>query len=138
MRKNVVIGIIITVMLVMSSQVLAAESNQGGWSMDSIEIKSVPAEYRRAVPREQRGKLREVTYEVHNYINASRQLVTNQDLAQPAGGWDATPDLVERESAAESALHRPSRRTGRATRQPNPRRPPASGGPAYFRHGWRR
>ena len=51
MRKNVVIGIIITVVLVMSSQVLAAESNQGGWSMDSIEIKSVPAEYRRAVPR---------------------------------------------------------------------------------------
>lgn len=86
MRKNVVIGIIITVMLVMSSQVLAAESNQGGWSMDSIEIKSVPAEYRRAVPREQRGKLREVTYEVHNYINASRQLVTNQDISSEEAG----------------------------------------------------
>ena len=38
----------------------------------------------------------------------------------------------------QSALHRPGRRTGHAARQPHPGRPPASGGPAYLRHGRRR
>lgn len=54
--------------------------------MENINITAVPAEYKQAVASKQQGKLCEVNYEVHNYINSKRQLVTNQDISAEEAG----------------------------------------------------
>lgn len=53
------------------------------WNRD---VTAVPAEYLRPVNEEQQGTLQEVCYEVNNYINMSRQLVTDRDIDSKAAG----------------------------------------------------
>jgi len=54
--------------------------------MENINISAVPEEYKQPVPAEQQGQLCEIVYEVHNYINSNRQLVTNQDISPEEAG----------------------------------------------------
>ena len=46
----------------------------------NIDVTAVPVQYKRAVNKELRGIIAERTYPVGNYINSSRQFVTNQDI----------------------------------------------------------
>lgn len=48
--------------------------------MKNIDVISVPDQYKKAVDEEFQGSIVEVSYEVKNYINASRKLVTNQNI----------------------------------------------------------
>ena len=54
--------------------------------MGNINITAVPDEYKKAAPEQYRGKLCEVIYEVHNYINSDRKLVTNQNISPEEAG----------------------------------------------------
>lgn len=49
--------------------------------MKNIDITAVPEQYKRAVKNELQGTLIEVSYNVRNYINASRQFVTNHNIS---------------------------------------------------------
>ncbi|PWW04723.1 enterochelin esterase-like enzyme [Paenibacillus cellulosilyticus] len=51
-----------------------------------VDVTAVPAPYKRAVQEELRGTLHEVSYSVNNYINASRELVTNQSISPSMAG----------------------------------------------------
>jgi len=46
----------------------------------------MPSEYKKAVPVEQQGTVTEISYSVNNYINESRQLVTNQNISSIEAG----------------------------------------------------
>jgi S-formylglutathione hydrolase FrmB len=48
--------------------------------MKNIDVTAVPAEYKKAVDKEHQGTLTAVSYGVSNYINKSRQFVTNQNI----------------------------------------------------------
>jgi len=50
------------------------------------KIKSIPAEYKQATRKELQGSIREEEYTVKNYINQSRQLVTDQDISDEEAG----------------------------------------------------
>lgn len=52
----------------------------------NIDVTHVPDEYKKAVQKELRGTIIEVSYPVGNYINSSRQLVTNQDISSREAG----------------------------------------------------
>lgn len=54
--------------------------------MGNVNITAIPDEYKKAAPKEYQGKLCEVFYEVHNYINADRKLVTNQNISPDEAG----------------------------------------------------
>jgi S-formylglutathione hydrolase FrmB len=54
--------------------------------MEHSKVTIVPADYKRAVGKEQQGTVTEVSYRVRNYINLSRQLVTNQNIKQGEAG----------------------------------------------------
>lgn len=54
--------------------------------MKNIEVKSVPAEYKKAVAKKLQGTITEVSYSVKNYINQSRQFVTNQNISSQEVG----------------------------------------------------
>lgn len=54
--------------------------------MNSIDITSVPTKYRKAAAKALQGTISEVSYSVKNYINQSRQLVTNQDISSKEVG----------------------------------------------------
>lgn len=54
--------------------------------MSKIEVSHVPVEYRSGLAQASRGKIVEVSYPVTNYINQSRQLVTNQDISSTEAG----------------------------------------------------
>ncbi|NLM97012.1 MAG: hypothetical protein GX175_05305 [Halanaerobiaceae bacterium] len=54
--------------------------------MGNIKITTIPEEYKRAVPEEFQGKIKEISYTVGNYINSSRQLVTNQAISSEEAG----------------------------------------------------
>lgn len=47
---------------------------------------NIPEDYKRAVSSEQKGIITEVTYNVSNYINKSRELVTNQAITSLEAG----------------------------------------------------
>lgn len=49
-------------------------------------IRPLPAEYRSAADKERQGKMVDVEYPVRNYINASRQFVTNQPIDSASAG----------------------------------------------------
>ncbi|NLY89620.1 MAG: esterase, partial [Firmicutes bacterium] len=51
-----------------------------------MAVRPVPAEYKKAVPEERKGKIKEYSYPVRNYINSSRQLVTDQDISSKEAG----------------------------------------------------
>lgn len=52
----------------------------------NIDVTAVPAEYKRAVTKEFQGTITEIAYPVENYINSSRQLVTNQNICSKEVG----------------------------------------------------
>ncbi|NLI61704.1 MAG: esterase [Clostridiales bacterium] len=52
----------------------------------NIDVTAVPVQYKRAVNKELRGIIAERTYPVGNYINSSRQFVTNQDICTGEAG----------------------------------------------------
>ena len=54
--------------------------------MKQIDVSTVPTEYTRAVNEPLRGTVKEVTYQVNNYINQERLLVTNQEIDPKAAG----------------------------------------------------
>lgn len=54
--------------------------------MNNSNVVMLPYEYKRAVEQERRGTLVEVSYDVRNYINRSRQLVTNQNISKAEAG----------------------------------------------------
>lgn len=54
--------------------------------MNDLRVGPVPAGYQKAVSGELRGEIRECTYPVRNYINKSRQLVTNQGITREEAG----------------------------------------------------
>ncbi len=54
--------------------------------MKSINVMGVPDNYLRAVEKELQGSIAEVSYHVSNYINSSRQLVTNQKIRSKVAG----------------------------------------------------
>lgn len=56
--------------------------------MKNIDVTAVPAEYKKAVSKELQGTITEVSYTVKNYINKSRQFVTNQDISSQEIGRD--------------------------------------------------
>lgn len=54
--------------------------------MFAIDVAAVPPAYIRPVDAELRGSIAEVSYSVDNYINESRQLVTDQDISAEEAG----------------------------------------------------
>jgi len=54
--------------------------------MEFADVNKIPISYQKAVAAEFRGTVREVTYRVCNYINSSRQLVTNQQITREEAG----------------------------------------------------
>ncbi|WP_297424131.1 alpha/beta hydrolase-fold protein [Clostridium sp.] len=54
--------------------------------MKNIDVIAVPIEYQKAVVKELQGTISEVSYSVKNYINQSRQLVTNQNISSEEAG----------------------------------------------------
>jgi S-formylglutathione hydrolase FrmB len=54
--------------------------------MKNIDVTSVPAEYKRAVEKKFQGTINEVSYSVKNYINSSRQFVTDQNITDKEAG----------------------------------------------------
>ncbi|MDP4090402.1 MAG: esterase, partial [Bacillota bacterium] len=54
--------------------------------MKNIDITALPAEYKRAVDKELQGVITEVSYNVRNYINLSRQLVTDRKISSEEAG----------------------------------------------------
>lgn len=58
------------------------------------KIKSIPAEYKQATRKELQGSIREEEYTVKNYINQSRQLVTDQDISDEEAGRETVKGEV--------------------------------------------
>jgi hypothetical protein len=63
--------------------------------MKNIDVTAVPAGYKQAVKKEHQGTVHEISYTVRNYINQSRQLVTDRDI---------DPREAGRETAQASAI----------------------------------
>ncbi|NLY90106.1 MAG: esterase [Firmicutes bacterium] len=59
--------------------------------MDKIQITSVPEEYQKAAPEGMRGRIVELSYPVRNYINRSRQLVTDRLISSEEAGRETVP-----------------------------------------------
>lgn len=66
--------------------------------MDNFDVTAVPADYKRAVRTELQGTVNEVSYRVHNYINPSRQLVTNQIIETTEAGREVVegPAMIKK------------------------------------------
>ena len=62
--------------------------------MNDLVVGPVPAGYKKAVSEELRGPIKECSYPVQNYINRSRQLVTNQEIT----GDEAGREVVQGEA----------------------------------------
>ncbi len=87
MKRCIVLLTLMVMIFAVSSVVGVADRNiEGGENMSNIQVTHVPAEYRRAVSRELKGSLKEVSYPVTNYINESRQLVTDQGISSEEAG----------------------------------------------------
>lgn len=54
--------------------------------MGNYSITNIPEEYKRAVKKKLQGTVTEVSYHVKNYINPSRELVTNQNISRKEAG----------------------------------------------------
>ncbi|MFY9175747.1 MAG: alpha/beta hydrolase-fold protein [Caldicoprobacterales bacterium] len=52
----------------------------------NIDMTQVPAEYKRAAAKDSQGTITDVSYPVRNYINSSRQLVTDQNICSKEAG----------------------------------------------------
>ena len=75
---------------ILSSIIWAADKEvEGGEFMNDTIVGPVPAGYKKAVSEELRGEIKECSYTVRNYINRSRQLVTNQDISSKEAGRES-------------------------------------------------
>jgi enterochelin esterase-like enzyme len=86
MKRCVVLFILMVMLFSLPSIIWATGKEEGGEFMNSVTITSIPEEYKRAVPEEFQGQLKEFSYTVSNYINSSRQLVTNQAISSEEAG----------------------------------------------------
>ncbi|MDF2941900.1 MAG: esterase [Herbinix sp.] len=59
--------------------------------MKSNDVMAIPANYMQGISRELQGSLEEVEYCVQNYINRSRQLVTDQEISSEEAGRETIP-----------------------------------------------
>src|SRR5690554_6233685 len=79
--------IILSIILSLSTIAWTTEKKSGGGElMNNIAVGPVPAGYKKAVSEELMGEIREYSYPVRNYINSSRQLVTDQDISSEEAG----------------------------------------------------
>lgn len=62
-----------------------------GQFMNSVEVGYLPYNYRQTLPKEQRGRLEEFSYQISNYINRDRLLVTNQEISAEQAGRETVP-----------------------------------------------
>lgn len=69
-----------------STTSLNSKLERGRWIMENMDVTAVPIEYKRAIGKELQGTVTEVSYNVRNYINSSRQLVTDQDISSEEAG----------------------------------------------------
>ena len=67
---------------------------EGGEFMNAITVGPVPPGYKKPVSEELRGEIKECTYPVRNYINRSRQLVTNQEISSAEAGRESVQGYV--------------------------------------------
>ncbi len=89
MRKTYLLLMMVVALVIVFVPVsYANEAPKGGKSMEAIEINHVPQNYLQAVSEENRGQFKEVAYPVYNYINISRQFVTNQGISEEEVGRD--------------------------------------------------
>jgi hypothetical protein len=58
----------------------------GGSILESKNVMTVPAKFMQGVKKELQGSLVDVEYSVKNYINLSRQLVTDQNISSKEAG----------------------------------------------------
>jgi S-formylglutathione hydrolase FrmB len=64
-------------------------------SMKNIDITAVPSEYKKAVKKNLQGVITEVSYSARNYINSSRQLVTDKKISsEEVGRQTAIGDAI--------------------------------------------
>lgn len=63
-----------------------SQENSEGQVMSAVEIGYLPHKYRQTLPNELRGRIEEFSYQVSNYINSNRQLVTNQGISAEEAG----------------------------------------------------
>jgi S-formylglutathione hydrolase FrmB len=54
--------------------------------MHGVKVNTIPAEYKRAAGKTKQGTITEESYSVKNYINSSRQLVTDQIISPGEAG----------------------------------------------------
>lgn len=54
--------------------------------MEKLNVTAMPIEYSRSVAEELRGTVQEVSYKVANYMNCSRQLVTDRNIDRSEAG----------------------------------------------------
>lgn len=59
--------------------------------MSKVKITAVPEEYKKAAPEGRRGRIQEFSYPVRNYINRSRQLVTDRPVSREEAGRESVP-----------------------------------------------
>ncbi|OPJ66059.1 alpha/beta hydrolase [Clostridium chromiireducens] len=66
--------------------------------MKNIDVTAVPNEYKKAAHKEVQGTITEVSYSVKNYINKSRQLVTDQNISFQEVGRETVdgPDIIKK------------------------------------------
>src|SRR5690554_3342126 len=87
MKRTIGLFILTVMMLSLSTIIWTAEKKAGGGElMNDITVGPVPAGYKKAVPEGLRGEIKECSYPVRNYINSSRQLVTNQNISSKEAG----------------------------------------------------
>lgn len=54
--------------------------------MKNIDVTAIPDKYKNAVVKEKQGTIAQVSYNVMNYINRSRQLVTDKNISSKESG----------------------------------------------------
>lgn len=87
MNKSIIALLVAVMVLAGSSLVGASNMNiEVEQSTSDIELSSIPQEIRGVVIGGDRGRLLEISYPVSNYINQSRQLVSNQDISSEEAG----------------------------------------------------
>jgi S-formylglutathione hydrolase FrmB len=92
MKSYLGLLILMIMLFSLSSRIWAAEQEgKGGEVMSKIKITTVPEEYKKAVPEERRGRIKEFSYPVRNYINRARQLVTDQLISSEEAGRETVP-----------------------------------------------
>lgn len=65
--------------------------------MQKIDVTTLPEEYKQSTVKEFQGTMTEASYSVANYINSSRQFVTNQNInSKEAGRETVQGDTIEK------------------------------------------